>query len=357
VNESLGIVLTEMSRTMRSLRVLGCLTAGLLLAASAGCQRGSAKIKVAFVSNNNDSFWSIAEAGTKKAAAEEDVTMLFKMPTQGDAALQKEQIDIVLGQGVKALAVSVIDPENQRDYLNEIAEKVPLLTQDNDAPDTKRKCYIGTDNYLAGKEVGKLVKEAMPEGGTIVIFVGDIKPLNARQRRQGVLDELAGAKDATGKQYGKYRLYDTILDQPDGAAECKRKAIDALATKELEKEKHIGLIGLWAYNPPMIRSAVLDKAKERLDRGEIKIVGFDEDTATLQGIADGSIYATVVQQPFLFGYESVKMMAALARGDNSKVPANGIRYVPHRVITKEGGKDRVAVETFRKELESILGKK
>ena len=47
----------------------------------------------------------------------------------------------------------------------------------------------------------------------------------------------------------------------------------------------------------------------------------------------------------MFGYESVKLMAALARGDNSKVPANGIRYVPHRVITKEGGKDRMAVES------------
>ncbi len=77
----------------------------------------------------------------------------------------------------------------------------------------------------------------------------------------------------------------------------------------------------------------------------------------MQGIADGSIYATVVQQPFVFGYESVKMMAALARGDSSKLPADGIRYVPHRVITKDGGKDRVPVEKFRRELEEMLAKK
>jgi ribose transport system substrate-binding protein len=341
---------------MKSLRVLGWLTAGLFLAVSAGCQRGPVKTKVAFVTNNPESFWSIAEAGATKAAAEEDVELLFKMPDVGDAAKQKEIIDTVLGQGIKALAVSVIEPENQRDYLNEISKRVPLLTQDNDAPDTQRKCYIGTDNYKAGKAAGQLVKEAMPDGGVIVIFVGDTKPINARQRRQGVLDELAGVKDAEGKQYGKYRLIDTVTDQPDGASECKRKAIDQLTRAELQKEKHICLIGLWAYNPPMIRSAVLDTAKERLDRGEIKIVGFDEDSATLQGVADGSIYATVVQQPYQFGYESVKVMAALARGDISRIPSNGIHYFPHRVITKEGGKDRVAVETFRKELEEILPK-
>ncbi len=336
---------------MKSHAVFSWLAVGLLLA---GCQRGPAKIKVAFVSNNAEAFWSIAEAGTRKAAAEEDVEVLFRKPSQTDAAQQKEVIDSVLGLGIQALAVSVIDPENQAAYLNTLSRRVPLLTQDNDAPNSQRKCYIGTDNYLAGKAVGRLVKEALPDGGAIAIFVGDTKPLNARQRRQGVLDELAGVKDASGQQYGNYRLIDTFTDSPDGPSECKRKAVDLLATAEVRNEKRLALIGLWAYNPPMLRSAVLDKAKDRLERGEIKVIGFDEDAVTLQGVADGSIYATVVQQPFLFGYESVKMMAALARGDSSKIPADGMRIMPHRIITKEGGKDRVAVETFRRELAEML---
>ena len=39
----------------------------------------------------------------------------------------------------------------------------------------------------------------MPDGGAFAIFVGQPDPINARQRRQGVLDELAGEKDAQGK--------------------------------------------------------------------------------------------------------------------------------------------------------------
>ncbi len=337
---------------MKSLRVLGWLTAGVLLAVSAGCQRGPAKTKVAFVTNNPESFWSIAEAGTKKAAAEEDVEVLFQKPAQNDAALQKEKIDTVMSQGIKAIAVSVISPDDQGPYLDEIAAKVPLLTQDNDAPNTKRKCYIGTDNYLAGKAVGQLIQEVMPDGGIVVLFVGDLKALNAQLRKQGVLDQLAGVKDAKGDTYGKYTLYRTYLDQPEGPQSAKENAVDAI-TKLGNKSEPICMVGLWAYNPPAILSAVKDKGKE----GKIKIVGFDEDPATLQGIAEGSVHGTVVQQPFLFGYEAVKMMAALARGDNSKVPANGIRYVPHRVITKDGGKDRMPVEKFRKELEDLLGTK
>jgi ribose transport system substrate-binding protein len=170
-----------------------------LKSGEAASEAAKSDIKIGFVSNNPAEFWSYAEAGTRKAAKELGVEVVFRRPDQPTAAAQKAIIDDLITNGVKAVAVSVIDPVNQKDYLNEIAGKVVLVTVDNDAPDTKRKCYIGTDNYEAGKAVGQMVKEVMPEGGAIAIFVGQPDPINARQRRQGVLDELAGKKDANGK--------------------------------------------------------------------------------------------------------------------------------------------------------------
>jgi ribose transport system substrate-binding protein len=157
------------------------------------------RIKVGFVTNNAQEFWTIAEAGTRKAAKEFNVEVIFRRPKEAGAKDQMDIIKDLLEDKVQAIAISVIDPENQADFLNEVADKVPLITQDNDAPNTRRRCYIGTDNYEAGKAAGKLVKEAMPDGGAIGIFVGQPDPLNAKQRRQGVLDELAGEKDAKGK--------------------------------------------------------------------------------------------------------------------------------------------------------------
>ena len=161
-------------------------------------------IKVLFVSNNPEEFWSIAEAGTRKAVKDLskkgiNVQVSFQRPDKADAAIQQRIVEDELNHGVKAVAISIIDPVNQVEFLNKVADRVPLLAVDNDAPKSKRRCYIGTDNYAAGKEVGKLVKEVMPEGGALAIFVGQPDPLNASQRRQGVLDELAGEKDAKGK--------------------------------------------------------------------------------------------------------------------------------------------------------------
>jgi ribose transport system substrate-binding protein len=346
----------------RSLFLLGIAVLSFLISACRGGSQGGAdKVKVGFVSNNPATFWTIAEAGCRKAEGETGVEVIFRRPQSGDPALQKEIIDILLSQDIKALAISVIDPKGQRPYLDEIAARVPLVTQDNDAPDSKRLCYIGTNNYLAGRAVGQLVKEAMPDGGVIAIFVGQLEPLNARQRRQGALDELAGTaapanineitSTEDGQMYGKYRLFRTYTDQPIGEQRAQQNATDALT--QLEGEKNLCFIGLWAYNPPAILTAVKDRGKV----GQVKIVGFDEDVATLTGIADGHIHGTVVQDPFGFGYEATKLLALLAKGDKSTLPKDGIRYVPHRVITKDGGEGRIPVAKFRADLEAMLGKK
>lgn len=331
---------------LRCCVLLACTVATL---AVTGCGRtggGPQRLKVAFVSNNPEDFWTIAEAGTRKASEELGVDVVFKRPQNGTAAEQKQIIEDLLARRVQAIAVSVIDPDNQIDFLNQIAERVPLITQDNDAPKTKRKCYIGTDNYEAGKAVGKLVKEIMPKGGTIAIFVGQPDPLNARQRRGGVIDELAGqaVPDAVdGKKYGSYELAGTYYD---GANRQKAKEMAADVLTKLGDKKDVCLVGLWAYNPPAILSAVTDAGKQ----GEIAIVGFDEDEVTLQGIIKGHIHATVVQQPFLFGYDSVKLMTDLIKDPSTKLPADGIKNVPHKVIKKDN------VEEFRTNLRRMLGK-
>jgi ribose transport system substrate-binding protein len=348
---------------MKLLRLVGLLTLALLVAALPACNRsatpnpgagtspdqsGSGRLKVGFVSNNAAEFWTIAEAGTRKAAEELGALVLFRRPRTPTAAAQQEIIEDLLTQNVQAIAISVIDPDNQHDFLNDIAGRVPLITQDNDAPKTRRKCYIGTDNYHAGRAVGQLVKEVMPQGGTIGIFVGQPDPINAKQRRQGVLDELAGTSPGQhapeGKKYGNYTLHGTKYDNVD-MNKAKDNAADVLT--QLADEPNVCLIGLWAYNPPAILSAVLEAKRE----GKVKIVGFDEDETTLLGVKDGHVYATVVQQPFEFGYQSVKTMADLVRNPSgTKLPADGIVHVPHLVIKKDN------VEEFHRQLRQRLGK-
>src|SRR5213076_1833747 len=96
----------------------------------------------------------------------------------------------LLARGIYGIAISPIDAANQVGFLDEVAAKTNIITHDSDAPASKRLCFVGMDNYKAGRAAGKLVKEALPDGGKIMIFVGRLEQLNAQQRRQGVIDEV-----------------------------------------------------------------------------------------------------------------------------------------------------------------------
>ncbi len=101
----------------------------------------SKKIKVAFITNNASDFWKIAEAGTKKAAQDFGVEVIFRIPSSGTAEQQQQILQDLITLGVAGVAISPKDPENQTEMLNEAAKKVNLITQDSDAPNSLRKCY------------------------------------------------------------------------------------------------------------------------------------------------------------------------------------------------------------------------
>ncbi len=308
---------------------------------------GGDRPKVAFITNNPSDFWAIANAGTDKAAQEFNVEVEFRTPPRGTAAEQREIIEDLMAKGVKGIAISPKDAVNQAEFLNQIAEQVPLITQDSDLPEgSKRLCYIGTHNYKAGVAAGEMLIEALPEGGKIAIFVGSLDAQNAIDRRQGLADTLQGKpvdlQGSTGPVVlGKYTLLETMTDEADHP-KCKANAEDALV-----KYPDVAcMVGLWAYNPPLILQAVKEAKKE----GKVKIIAFDEEEGTLQGVKDGHIHCTIVQQPYEFGYQSVRLLAALARGDKSVIPADGMLPVPHKVIKKDN------VEEFHAELRRLTGK-
>jgi ribose transport system substrate-binding protein len=346
------------------------LASGLAAVAIPACNKDSDKnkagsnIQVAVVTNNDEEFWSYCDAGARKAAKDFDVTLIFRKPEKGSFSTQMQIIGDLENKGVAGMAVSVINPEEQAQELKILAKKMKLITMDNDAAGSDRICYIGTDNYAAGREVGRLVREAMPEGGTLAVFVGQTTPINARERFWGMVDELNGTAGRNefpnarfeGEIGGKYKIYrgGAITDNAD------RTQAQINAQQALEKigaEPSVCMIGLWAYNPPKILEAVRSDKKYK----HVKIVAFDEAWETLDGIDSGEIYSTVVQDPFNFGYRSVEILAAEARGDKTK--SANVKPIAYRVISKNGGTsktvDGVVIENlkateFRDHLKALL---
>jgi ribose transport system substrate-binding protein len=285
------------------------------------------------VTNASADFWTIARRGVEKAATElPNYNVEMHVVSEATAAEQRRILDDLLTKGVAGVSISAVDSANSTDILNKVAKQAVLFTTDSDAPQTERSLYIGTDNVAAGAEAGELVKKALPDGGKIMMFVGTMGADNARERVEGVRKALAGSK---------VEVIDVRTDEVD-FARAKRNVEDTLT----KYPDIAGLVGLWSYNTPQIVEAVRAAGKT----GQVKIIGFDEDPVTLRGIADGAIEATVVQQPYEFGYQSMTLLAKYIEGDKSFIPANELMIIPTKVIDKSN------VADFQKQMQALLRK-
>jgi len=323
----------------------------------AGAEPERKEVKLAFVTNGVSDFWVIAQAGAQagaEAASSKlgvDVDVDVLMPAAGITE-QKRMIEDLVTRGVDGIAVSPIDPANQIDTLNRAAEATKLITHDSDAPGSDRLCYVGLDNYEAGKLCAELVQDALPpEGGEVHLFIGRLEQDNGRRRRQGLIDELLGREDDPARfdppgqpiVGERVTVLGTLTDQGDFS---KAKAnVEDVLSKHPDVDV---LVGLFAYNPPLILEALKQAGK----LGQITVVGFDEADETLDGILEGTVIGTIVQDPYEYGHRSIEILAALVEGVDAGLPAGDredcIVEIPARQIRAPD------VEAFRADLDAKL---
>jgi ribose transport system substrate-binding protein len=304
-----------------------------------------AKPHLAFVSNGVADFWTIAKAGAMAAGKELGCQVTVEFPG-GGLGDQKRMLEDLVTRGIDGVSVSPIDPTNQAEILALVAEKSLLITNDSDAPKAPRLCYIGMDNYDAGLMCGKLAREGCASG-EVAIFIGRLEQDNAKRRRQGFIDGLLGrTADATrydepGKVISEagYTIVGTWTDSFD-RAKAKANIEDVM----IKHPKLALMTGLFEYNSTL----AVEVLKQTGKLGTVKLAAFDEGAEVITAIKDGTVLGTVVQDPYGYGFESIKLLHALNQGDMSTIPTNGIISISAKVIRKDNA------EAFWKDLKAKI---
>jgi ribose transport system substrate-binding protein len=310
-----GINSTGFSGMPRTGILLPALFVVPIILASAGCTKkvepganqaapgpsGGTSYRFAFVTNNSSDFWNIGEKGLRKAEKDFGVKVDMFRPLKGEVADQQRYLEDILVQNFDGVAISPINPDAMTDMFNKVAAKMPLVCHDSDAPKSKRNVYVGTNNIEAGRVAGNTAIEALKAAnvtkGKIALFVGRMDMQNAIERKQG-LDE------TLGKLPG-FEMLPVYLDKTDRAL-AKKNMEDALT-----RYPDLALaMGIWSYNAPCMAGAV--RASSRKEKPVMVV--FDEEEETLKAVKDGLIYATIVQRPFQFGYQSIKALKDLKDG-------------------------------------------
>ncbi|HEY3282600.1 MAG TPA: sugar-binding protein [Armatimonadota bacterium] len=265
----------------------------------------------------NNPFFDAVRAGARDAAKELKIPEPdWVGPTQAIAGQQVTMIGDAITRGVKGLAISPNIPDTITDVVARAMDsKVPTICFDSDAPKSRRICYVGTDNYRAGRLAGEQMKKLMGGQGKVLIVTGGLAAANLNERIRGYHDALmgtpgitdAGPPEACDDNQSKAHqiIQDFLLGHPD--------------------TKGIFAVGLWAAIP----AAQILHARGL--SGKVKVVGFDVLKEELLLLKSGDIQALLGQRPHRIGYDTVKMLWDLHQG---KKPARVINDTGIDVVTQ-----------------------
>jgi ribose transport system substrate-binding protein len=270
-------------------------------APATGAAPAAGTYRFAFVTNNSSDFWNIAEKGVRKAEKDLGIKAQVFRPLKTEVSEQQRFIEDILVQGFDGMAICAINPDAMTPLLDRVAGKMPVVVHDSDAPKSQRKAFVGTNNVEAGRLAGQAAIAALKQAGItkgkVGMFVGRIDMQNSIDRKQGIDETL-------GKQPG-IEILPIFLDGAD-RTKAKKNVEDALA----RYPDLVMVIGLWSYNGPAMVDAVRNSTRAK----KPMVVAFDEEEETLKAVEDGTIFATIVQKPFEFGYQSMKALKDVKDG-------------------------------------------
>ncbi len=165
-----------------------------------GCRREEGGQKretstLAFVAGASTDFWTFARRGCEQADRElDEVSVEFRFTTDGTAVEQRRVLEDLQTRGIDGLAVTPLDPVNQGPLIDQLAGRIPVVITDSDIPASRRQCYVGTNTVDAGREAGRLLKELLPDGGKVMLFVGKRDAQNAKERIDGLAEVIRGTR-------------------------------------------------------------------------------------------------------------------------------------------------------------------
>ena len=283
--------------------------------------------RLKFIAGGTSSFWQKTIGGARAAASEHNAELVVFSPENGSEGQLNELQDINAGE-IDGLAISPLNPTALTERLSNLAKEVKIVTYDSDAPDSDRLCYIGTNNHSAGRLCARLVKQALPEGGKVVVLFANFDKDNALHRHEGFVEELAYVPNSTDAVASKYEILATLQDNIN-TSRCAENIKQALK----DNEDIDCFVGMFGYH-----GGVLLNTLNSVDHPDgLKLVVFDDDEKVLQGISDGTVYGTIVQDPYKYGYEAVRMLTTLHAGRTNELPIadRGSLYIPCEIVTQE----------------------
>lgn len=278
-----------------------------------------------FIAQNSvDPFWEEVIKGVEKSAKDNNVVVEFYAPRFNDPQEELKYIDIATISKVDGLITHVSNKVSFTDYIDKAYNnKIPVITFENDDSESKRNAFVGTNNFIIGRQAAKLLVEATDGKANIAVISNndlDQSSIENNLKMNGFMSIL--------KEYPQMKIIKTYLSQMGtlSAEEITQTIIDS--GNEIN-----AIFTISAADTLGTAQFIVDRNKV----GNIILVGYGSSEEILRYIDREIVYGTVASDPYKMGYESLKALVDIKAGKS--VPTFIDTEV--KIITKKN------LDTFR----------
>lgn len=232
-------------------------------------------------------------------------------PAEWDASAEARSLETVLAKKPNGIVVSCADESTLVSSINKAVDTgVPVICFDSDSANSNRLSYVGTNNNDFGAVAGKAIVDAIGTSGEVAIIMVP-GAVSMEERAAGCAEYLAEyAPDITV----------TYLNDEGDVVKAEQVVSAALQANPDIK----AVFSTHGYGAPGAAAAC--RTLNKLD--EICIIGSDYDSATIELLVCGDIDGTVIDDPYLLGYEAFMLAYAAAHPTDVDSSHPGFGHVP-----------------------------
>jgi len=281
------------------------------------------KLKFGFVifgALSADDFFSDVVLGIKKRAADLadlGVTVEIRGTHIHIPEQQVKLIDELVELGINGLAIAPINHPLVADRLRELSRSgIPVVTSNSDIPDCGRLAYVGSNFYKCGETAASLMNLITGGAANVGIISGAPNILCNSER-------VAGFSEYAGKYFPNLNIVDVGVNS-DYNDISYTGTLEMLRTKPQIEALFISSAGV---------SGVCRAVRELDLDGKISIVCFDATDAINKLVRDGTVTATIAQEPVKQGTKPLNILFDyLCMGT---IPENEFNFTEIEIKIKE----------------------
>lgn len=255
--------------------------------------------------NTDEAFNAKVHSGALEAAADYNVAVEINDVRPSDVYSAKELFDKALDSHVDGIAIQLTDDGSAIADLAKAAEmNIPVVTFETDSATAANIPTIGTNNFRAGLEAGKLAIKCTNGKANVAVILNGLSSQDENPQKNL---RISGMSDAF-KNYPDMKI--TVVQRTEGGIFGAEKA-----TKDILRDyPDVNLIVATNEMDTLgIIDVVVDSSK--LDR--VSVIGYGAQPETIKYIKSGVLYGTVVSDSQKIGYESIKSLVDLHKSGYS----------------------------------------